>query len=202
MITTWDLISIGNISRNRYWGESDDQSYRSAICTSVLLRGEGFSMIVDPPYGDADVMASELDRLTGLKVGDVDTVFLTHEHGDHVVGVPNFPDVRVLAAPPVAEVLNTSDRFSQTVEEKEGPLFSFIDLIHTPGHTLSHHSLRFDWSGQSVVVAADAAMTRDFWNNRQGYFNSVDFGLATESIEKLSKIADVVIPGHGNYFIQ
>ena len=35
-----------------------------------------------------------------------------------------------------------------------------IELIPTPGHTLSHHSLRFDSEELSVVIAGDAAMTR------------------------------------------
>ena len=33
MIHRWDIITIGNLSRNRYWGEREDQAYRGAICT-------------------------------------------------------------------------------------------------------------------------------------------------------------------------
>jgi hypothetical protein len=51
-------------------------------------------------------------------------------------------------------------------------------------------------------VAADAAMTRDFWREKQGYFNSADFALAAHSIERLSQMADIVIPGHDNYFLR
>lgn len=200
MVERWDIISIGNLSRNRYWGERDDQAYRKALCTSTLVTGDGFRMLVDPPYGDADQMAAELFRRTGRRLEDVDAVFLTHEHGDHVIGLKHFTQAKWLAAPPVAKILNASGKFEKAVEAADERLFGCIDLIHTPGHTLSHHSLAFDWEGYRVVVAADAAMTPDFWANRQGYFNSVDFDLAAQSIDKLREAADIVVPGHDNYF--
>jgi hypothetical protein len=49
-----------------------------------------------------------------------------------------------------------------------------------------------------VIIAGDAAMTRDFWRERQGYFNSADLALAAQSIEKLAQIADLIVPGHDN----
>jgi hypothetical protein len=44
-------------------------------------------------------------------------------------------------------------------------------------------------------------MTRDFWRERQGYFNSADFALAAQSIEKLAQTGDLIVPGHDNYFL-
>ena len=121
MVEQWDLISIGNLSRNRYWGESDDKAYRNAICTSTLVRGEDFTLIVDPPYGDEDQMCSELFRRTGLQQSDIGTVFLTHEHGDHIVGAKHFPDAQVIAAPLVADILNQMDKST------EGRILETID---------------------------------------------------------------------------
>ena len=65
---------------------------------------------------------------------------------------------------------------------------------------MEHHSLLFECAGQKVVIAGDAVMTRDFFAHRQGYFNSVDFALAAQTIERIATIADVVVPGHDNYF--
>ena len=146
-------------------------------------------------------MRAELDRRTGCRLEDIEAVFITHEHGDHHFGLKHFPHAKWLAAPPVADILNRSGQYSKTIEGEAGPLYHVVNIVPTPGHTLSHHSLRFDWEGRSVVVAADAAMTRDFWNDRRGYFNSADFALAARSIEALSQIADIVIPGHDNYFL-
>jgi len=199
-VVRWEIVTIGNISRNRYWGESDDRAYRSAICTCTFITGEGFRLLVDPSLQDEERMRVELDRRTGCALRNVNAVFITHEHGDHHFGLKHFPEARWMAAPPVAELINGSGQYSKPVEATMGPLFGLIDVIATPGHCLSHHSLRFDCDGVSVVIAADAAMNRDFWNDRRGYFNSADFGLATQSIEMLARIADIVVPGHDNYF--
>jgi glyoxylase-like metal-dependent hydrolase (beta-lactamase superfamily II) len=200
-ILRWDIVTIGNISRNRYWGESDDRAYRPAICTCTLVSGENFRLLVDPSLQDEEKMRAELDRRTGCKIEEIDAVFLTHEHGDHHFGLKHFPTAKWMAAPPVAEILNRSGQYAKTIEASVGPLFGAIDVVPTPGHSLSHHSLRFDCDGRSVVIAADAAMNRDFWNDRRGYFNSADFDLATRSIESLARLADIVVPGHDNYFL-
>jgi glyoxylase-like metal-dependent hydrolase (beta-lactamase superfamily II) len=201
MVQRWEIITIGNLSRNRYWGEGDDRARRPAICTCTLVVTDQARLLVDPSQSEAEAMARELDRRTGLKLEAIDAVFLTHEHGDHHFGLRHFAGARWLAAPAVAARLNESGQYDRTIEPVESALFGEIDLIPTPGHTLSHHSLRFDCEGLSVVIAGDAAMTRDFWRERQGYFNSADFDLVTRSIEQLGAIADLVIPGHDNYFL-
>ena len=200
-VVRWDIVTIGNISRNRYWGEGDDRGVRPAICTCTLITGESFRLLVDPSLKDEEQMRAELDRRTGCRIEDIDAVFLTHEHGDHHFGLKHFPKAKWLAAPPVAALLNASGQYERAIAPDAGPLFGTIDVLPTPGHCLSHHSLRFDCEGRSVAIAADAAMNRDFWNDRRGYFNSADFALATQSIDALAQIADIVVPGHDNYFL-
>jgi glyoxylase-like metal-dependent hydrolase (beta-lactamase superfamily II) len=201
MAQRWEILTIGNLSRNRYWDEGDDRARRPAICTCTLIVTDQARLLVDPSLTEADSMARELDRRTGLKLEEFDAVFLTHEHGDHHFGLRHFAGARWLAAPAVAARLNESGQYDRPIEPADGPLLGEIDVVPTPGHTLSHHSLRFDWEGLSVVIAGDAAMTRDFWRERNGYFNSADLGLAARSIEQLATIADLVIPGHDNYFL-
>ena len=42
--------------------------------------------------------------------------------------------------------------------------------------------------------------TRDFWRERRGYYNCVDFDLSTKSMNKVAGLADIVVPGHANFF--
>ncbi len=196
----WTVITIGNLSRNRYWGESDAKPLRDAICTCTLIGGGGFQLLVDPSLADATLMAKELDRRTGLKPGDVTAVFVTHEHGDHFAGVEHFPRAAWFAAAPVAEILNRKRTFSRRFEPAPAVLFGAVEVIATPGHTSSHHALRFDCDGRAVVAAGDSVATRDFWRERRSYYNAVDAQLAAKTMDRLAHLADIVIPGHDNYF--
>ncbi len=199
-VKRWDVITIGNLSRNHYWGESDAKALRSAICTCTLIQGEGFRLLVDPSLQSADEMARELDRRTGLKTRDINGVFITHEHADHYAGLAHFTEAQWFAGAQVASVLNASRKWSKAIQPASDPLFGAIEVLPTPGHTLGLHSLRFDCEGISVVVAGDAVATLDFWRERRGYYNCVDFDLSRRSMDKIAGMADIVVPGHDNYF--
>ena len=200
-VKRWDVITIGNLSRNRYWGESDANGVRSAICTCTLIAGEGFHLLVDPSLADGAEMARELDRRTGIKPRDITAVFVTHEHGDHLAGITHFPDSKWLAAPAVAEIINKSGKLPRVVEGAADRLFDSIDVIPTPGHTDTHHSLHFDCDGLSIVVAGDSVPTRDYFGGRRGYYNAVDFELSARTMDKLAAMGDIIVPGHDNYFL-
>ncbi|MFC1603866.1 MBL fold metallo-hydrolase [Planctomycetota bacterium] len=200
-IKRWDVITIGNLSRNRFWGESDAKGVRAAICTSTLITGKDFRVLVDPSLANEADMARELDRRTGTKPRDITAVFITHQHGDHLAGIAHFPDAEWLAAPAVAEIINKSGKLPRVVKGATDRLFSSIDVIPTPGHTDSHYSLRFDCDSLSIVVAGDSVATRDFFGERLGYFNAVDFELSAQTMDKLAAIADIIVPGHDNYFL-
>ena len=199
-IHRWAVITIGNLSRNRYWGESDARGVRSAICTCTLIEGTEFRLLVDPSLANPDEMALELDRRSGLKLADITAVFITHEHADHYAGLSHFAQARWLAGPEVASILNETKKWSKPIQGVTGKLFEAVDVIPTPGHTMGLNSLRFDCNGHSVAVVGDAVATEDFWRERRGYFNCVDFELSARSMDKIAKLADLVVPGHDNYF--
>ena len=200
-VRRWDVITIGNLSRNRYWGEGDAKGVRPAICTCTLVTGANFRLLVDPSLSDATQMARELDRRTGLKPRDVTAVFVTHEHGDHWAGLAHFPESRWLASAGVADVLNASAKLPRKLEGIAGRLFDAVDVVPTPGHTPAHHSIRFDCDGLSVVVAGDAVATRDFFRDRRPYFNAIDVQQSVRTMDDLARAGDVIVPGHDNYFL-
>ncbi len=201
MIERWDIITIGNLSRNRYWGESDEVRLRDAWCTCTLITGEGYRLLVDPSLKEPEAMVKELDRRTGLKPEAIDAIFITHDHGDHHWGIEAFPAAQWWAGVEVAANINQAHAYSKKVEPAADRLFDAIEVIATPGHTIEHRSLLFECRGQRVVVAGDAVMTRDFFAHRQGYFNSVDFAQVARTIEQIAQRAEIVIPGHDNYFL-
>ena len=112
MVQRWDIMTIGNLSRNWYWGEGDERPVRPVLCTCTLVRGDGFRLLVDPSLADREAMAAEVDRRTGLCLDDVSHVSVTHEHGDHHAGLRHVPHAQWLAAPQVAAALNGSGKYA------------------------------------------------------------------------------------------
>lgn len=206
MATTWDVLAIGNLSRNRFWGESEDQPLRMAYCTTTLIRSEGLTLIVDPGY-PPEQLGVILDQRAGLKLGDVDAVFVTHFHGDHRVGIDAFPKASLYLAEAEIAGWSASDltyeersalkRFSPAPEQ----FTPDVRLLPSHGHTVGHTSLQVRAGSQTVVVAGDAVMTYDFLAAREVFFNTADRAAAVEAIDRIAAEADIVVPGHDNYFV-
>lgn len=200
-ITHWDVVTIGNLSRNRYWGESEEEALHSVICTTTVISGKNFHVMVDPSLKDSSAMAEELKRRTGLVPENINVVFVTHEHGDHHAGIQSFPNARWYATEATAKMINTTEKYIKNVEPAPQQLFSAIDVVPTPGHTPGTAGLRFDYHGLSVFVCGDSVATRDFWDEGRVYFKALDMEMSHRSMKKIAAIADVIVPGHDNYFI-
>ena len=200
-VSHWDIITIGNLSRNRYWGESEEKSLHSVICTTTVITINGHHVLVDPSLKDSDAMVKELKRRTGLTPDNIDVVFVTHEHEDHYTGLPNFPNARWLASAEVAQAINKIAHFSKKVEAAGNKIYDFIDVVSLPGHTPGTSGLRFDYRGLSVFVVGDAVATKDFWDEGRMYFKALDIEESLRSYKKIKGLANIVVPGHDNYFL-
>ena len=81
------------------------------------------------------------------------------------------------------------------------PLPTAITLFPSPGHTMAHCSLLVETQWGPLIVTGDAAMTPEYFYGEEGYHNSIDFGLAAETIRRIKATAKLVIPGHGNLIL-
>jgi glyoxylase-like metal-dependent hydrolase (beta-lactamase superfamily II) len=199
----WDLITVGHLSRNKYWGESDDRGYREPLCTTTLIRTGDRVILVDPGLPPAE-MAAALEERAGIAAADVDTVFVTHHHGDHRVGLAACPDARwyigaaeLRAWRPSGAEREIADRIEPAPDE----LAPGVRLLPTPGHTAGHTSVFFEYGRWRVLVGGDAVMTADFFRHTDYFFNSVDPAEARRTIGRISRTADIVVPGHDNYLL-
>jgi glyoxylase-like metal-dependent hydrolase (beta-lactamase superfamily II) len=210
----WIVLSLGYFSRNRYWGEDEGKAYRSALCTSTLVEIDGKRLVIDPPV-KPELMKDILDQRTGLKPEAIDYVFITHGHADHFAGLEAFPNAALLAAPEecgdicrqIREAPKTRGYFTDPgalaarIKPAGKEIMPGVLTIPLPGHTMGLTGVIFDAPEGKVVVAGDAVMTPDHFAHRQGYYNSVDFDVSRKTIERIAGIADVVVPGHSNYFL-
>ncbi len=198
----WIVLNIGSITRNKFWGERESESYRHIYCTSTVIRAQSDIILVDPPMQGRD-MEYLLDSRCGITPKEITKVFVTHAHGDHLLGIDMFPDAEWYMMPAELAAYKASTRDAHSAErfnpagEQIAP---GITAIAIPGHTPGLGGLRFAAAEGTVVIAGDGVMTRDFFRHRIGYYNSADFAMASESIERLAGIADMIVPGHDNAF--
>ncbi len=82
-----DVISIGTLSRNRLWNETE--RVRSAHATTSLIRAGKRHILVDPGL-PPPALAARLHERTGLRPEQIDTVFLTNFRPSHRAGLPLF----------------------------------------------------------------------------------------------------------------
>ena len=200
--TKFTIVNIGTLSMNKFWNETE--RVRSGTATCTLLQMGGYRLLVDPSPGP-EALEPMLFACTGLRPRDIDLVFLTHFHGDHRYGLELFAGQSwLMASVGLAEWRRRSPEdigLTSRFQPAEGHLPHDVSLFLSPGHTEGHCSLMVDTRWGRLIVTGDAVMTEEFFEAEEGYHNSVDFGQATETIQKIKASTDLVIPGHGNLIL-
>ncbi|MDW3220914.1 MAG: N-acyl homoserine lactonase family protein [Acidimicrobiales bacterium] len=164
--------------------------------------------------GPDDLIGARLEE-AGVDPTDVGTVILSHLHFDHVGGLAQLPDARVLVQRDewqagfdddlaAANSFNPSDYdLGHDIVHLDGEHDVFGDgrvvCIPTPGHTPGHQSLRVRLRDHEVVLCADCA-----------YFSTTidggplppighDHAQQAASIERLRALRQggaMLVPGH------
>jgi glyoxylase-like metal-dependent hydrolase (beta-lactamase superfamily II) len=204
-----DIIVVGHLRWNRYFGESEATAPRGqpSTCTSTLIRGRDaqgvpYALLVDPTLRQsASDYYFDLNRRTGLQARDITHCYVTHEHMDHQAGLNYFPNAVWYAAPPVAEALRDSEYIDGSrVVSVEGEFLRGVHTVPLPGHTYGLHGLAFAYQGLRYIIAGDGVMTRQHFTHETTEFQK-DADMAAETIRRIKAGADVVIPGHDNLII-
>lgn len=179
-------------------GESDTYV---ASPTTTLIESKGKRVLVDP--GANSNLLLQSFRKEKLKVNDINIVYLTHYHLDHILNIRLFPDHNIYDG--------------ETLWKKDEEFFhsgkipgTDIKILPTPGHSPEHTSLLVKTKDKGVVcIAADVF----WWEDGKQESNSVekllkqedpyanDFKTLLRSRKKLLEVADYIIPGHGKIFI-
>src|SRR5215204_4160173 len=87
-----DVISIGTLSRNRLWNES--QPVRTPHATTTLIRSGKRHILIDPGL-PPQALGARLYERTGLRAEQIDTVFLTNFRPSHRAGLALFAKAKV-----------------------------------------------------------------------------------------------------------
>ena len=138
-MVSWKMLNIGQVSRNRYWGEAEEKPLRPGICSSTVLWDSGHVILVDPPR-EGEEMIRLLDSHTGLKAEQVDTVFVTHGHTDHFEGLGMFPHARwccgIKEQDRLRALINDVGLDGMRLQGVEKRISPQIEVVGLPGHTV------------------------------------------------------------------
>lgn len=171
-----------------------------ASSTTTLIEDNGRKIIVDPGI-NKELLVKKLQK-EGLSFNNIDIVFMTHYHPDHVFLASIFGKAKIFDG-------NTIYENDQEVDYENRIPGTTIEVILTPGHAHEHASLLVKTAKGSVIIAGDV-----FWwtdeeeqktDNIEALINkedpfTKDLQALKESRKKVLEIADWVIPGHGKTF--
>lgn len=183
-------------------------------CNVVLLRWRGQVILFDTgSYGDRALLLARLDAC-GLAPSDVDLVFASHFHYDHVANAELFSCPVVVSERErryavEAEYLARHDPFVpralvpflgarlEALGEGE-ELAPGLRSVPLPGHTPGSAGLLL--ADEGVLLAGDAV--KNAWDLVRGEpppsFHSRD--TAPENYRRVRELARVVVPGHDRPF--
>ena len=167
--------------------------------STVLIKDSGLNILVDPGANKQKL----LDALSKekLKPEDIDLIFLTHYHLDHILNIRLFPEKDILDG----ELIYRDDKeieFSGKIPNTK------IQVIETPGHANEHASLLIETDNGKIVIAGDVFWWTDDEKQKTDYKSLIEHKdpyvkdeiALKESRKKVLELADWVIPGHGPMF--
>ena len=214
-----DVISIGTLSRNRLWGEN--QPVRTPHATTTLIRAGKRNILVDPGL-PAQAIGARLYERTGLRPEQIDTVFLTNFRPSHRAGLSIFAKAKVFihereqeaTAGRLRELISQApeedlDRATlqgelkllESLSAAQDKLAESVDLFPLFGFTAGTCGLLIAAPTYTAMVAGDAVPTLDHFLAGQVLPESADLEAAGESMREVYEIADLIVPGHDNVFM-
>jgi N-acyl homoserine lactone hydrolase len=186
------------------------------ICSLLLLRAAGRTILFDTgPFRIRPMLIAAL-QARGLAPKDIDTVFLTHLHWDHVENLDLFAHAEIItprvefeyAASPRPNDWGTPPYVREILEgmkvtllpDQEQELFPGVRTLLLPGHSVGLQGLVIDTGEQRAVLASDA-----MWSARDAVRRVPDVAFfdpakAQTSLDRALAAGDVFYPGHDRPF--
>lgn len=170
----------------------------SSTCTLIT---SGKTKIITDPGCQRQKLLDALKK-EGLTTGEIDFVFQSHAHADHVLLAGIFENAKSITFD--SNLLYDNDKLSPWDVHELG---EDIEIVETPGHMLEHISLVVKTSEGKVAIAGDTIFWLDneeqiFDVNQPDHSQAKGLNMETlvESRKKLLSMADYIIPGHGKMF--
>jgi N-acyl homoserine lactone hydrolase len=186
------------------------------ICSLLLLHVAGRTILFDTGPFRIRPMLIEALKARGLAPKDIDTVFLTHLHWDHVENLDLFAHAEIMtpraefeyAASPRPNDWGTPPYVREILQgmrvtllpDQEQELFPGVRTLLLPGHSVGLQGLVINTGEERAVLASDA-----LWSARDAVRGVPDVaffdpGKAQASLDHALAAGDVFYPGHDRPF--
>jgi len=169
---------------------------QNASGTVTLVRGSK-NVIVDTGIpAQKNEIVRQLKEV-GIKPADVDCVVNSHGHSDHIGNNNLFPKATFLLGTDVSR----GDEY--TVHDFHTGAFHIgpgISVIATPGHTDHDLSVVVETSKGAIVIVGDLFEHENDWSRESWKAWSKCKDDQQKSRQQVLRIADFIVPGHGNLF--
>lgn len=184
------MIRKLKIIRPGYLIRAENGMILDASSTTVLIETDKNKILVDSSKtGDREMVVKNLLK-NKITPKDITILIFTHMHADHIGNANIFQNAQIY-------VHSIDKLFNSAIHIKDFPykIEKDIEIIDTPGHT---------WDSISVIFKKDRvyAITGDCIPLKNNLINwippivNVDPKKAIQSMKKIIRIADIIIPGH------
>ncbi|XP_065072708.1 metallo-beta-lactamase domain-containing protein 1 [Ochlerotatus camptorhynchus] len=182
--------------------EQDDDSVMIANCTCTLIKSHDCNIIVDTmtPW-DSDLLLQKLQE-NRMTPDDITWVVSTHGHSDHLGNNNLFLKAKHIVGTNISQ---RNRYFIHDFNSAPYRLSDTIDVVATPGHTLSCVSVLIRESNLSpglVAIVGDLFERRDDIADSALWLDagSEDPMAQRRNRARMAATADYLVPGHGAMF--
>jgi glyoxylase-like metal-dependent hydrolase (beta-lactamase superfamily II) len=185
-----------------------------AFCGMTLIEGTKRILVDVGHIGRRQLLMQKLSE-RGLTPADIDYVFLTHAHWDHVLNIDLFPNAKILIHPSEREYIKhphandfATPSYTTTIlesmqleEVQDGvEIDDGVSFIATPGHSRGSMALIVRNGDETIAVSGDALPNGATISTGLPRLVFYDLEVAKASIRKLMDTAKVFYPGHDRPF--
>jgi len=171
-----------------------------ASSTTCLITTGSKKIITDPGCNRQKLL--EALKKEDLTTNDIDYVFLSHCHPDHILLAGIFGKAKFIT-------FDTNLMYEKDLmlEFNNHILGKDIEIMETPGHVLEHLTLLVNTPKGKIAIASDVIWwvegEKQVFNINQKDHSQAK-GMNMEKLiasrKKIIKMADWIIPGHGKMF--
>ncbi|WP_194420628.1 N-acyl homoserine lactonase family protein [Microbacterium abyssi] len=158
-------------------------------------------------FDERNLLETQL-RKRGHSLADVTTVIASHLHWDHIGGLKQFPNARIILGTGEQAYAGSPERFAdafyrpEDFSDEHGLRYDEIDddldifgdgtvtALRLPGHTPGSLAALVRLEGRSFVLSGDVVHTRDAYEHEVHYHGDVDSMAARRSLRRLRSVIE------------